>query len=181
MTLPPIPNWNQYFMLKAYAAATKSKDRSTHVGAVVIGPDNEVRTSGYNSFPRNLNDNVEARYERPLKYMWTEHAERNAIYNAARTGVALKDCDMYCMWFPCHECARAILGSGIKKVIYHKEFQDAFTENPLWDESHTIAQEMFLEAGVEVIEWSGVLVPIIPFKSGKRVNLFGEGNGISGT
>ena len=93
-------------MLKAYAAATKSKDRSTHVGAVVIGPDNEVRTSGYNSFPRNLNDNVEARYERPLKYMWTEHAERNAIYNAAGTGVALKDCDMYCMWFPCHECAR---------------------------------------------------------------------------
>ena len=181
MKLLPIPDWDQYFMMKAYTAATKSKDRSTHIGAVIIGPDHEVRTDGYNSFPRGLNDNVEARHQRPEKYLWTEHAERNAIYNAARIGTALKGCTLYCVWFPCHECARAILGAGIKKIIYHKEFQEAFVMNPDWDESHRVSLEMLTEAKVEIVEWSGVLIPMTPFKSGRYLNLCGENNGISRT
>ena len=74
--------WDQYFMTMAYLAATKSKDKSTTVGAVVVGPDNEIRTTGYNSFVRGFNEEPR-HHERPLKYEVTEHAERNAIYNAA--------------------------------------------------------------------------------------------------
>ena len=181
MTLPPLPDWDQYFMMKAYTASSKSKDRSTHVGAVVIGPDNEVRTSGYNSFPRNLDDTKEERYVRPTKYLYTEHAERNAIYNAARIGAALKGCVMYCMWFPCHECARGIIQAGIKELVYHKEFQEAFVENPEWDESHRVAEEILVEAKVQIREWSGLLIPVMPFKSGKYVNLFGDDHGIPWT
>ena len=72
------------FMNLAYVAEW-SKDRSTKVGCVVIGPDREVRSMGYNGFPRGINDEIERRHARPDKY--TEHAERNAIYNAARVGV----------------------------------------------------------------------------------------------
>jgi dCMP deaminase len=72
-------SWDQYFMSMAYLVSMKSKDKSTKVGCVIVGPDNEVVSTGYNSFPRLLNDNVAARSERPLKYMFIEHAERNAI------------------------------------------------------------------------------------------------------
>lgn len=110
-------NWDDYFMNLATQVAKRCKDRSTKIGCVLVGPDNEIRATGYNSFPRGINDNDDARHQRPEKYFWTEHAERNAIYAAARVGTPLKGCRAYLPWLPCMDCARALVQSGISEVV----------------------------------------------------------------
>src|SRR4249919_3629015 len=94
-----------------------SKDRSRKVGAVVADANFQVKVSACNGFPRGAREDINSRYERPLKYLWTEHAERNAIYQAARNGIALEGCTMYVPWFPCMDCARAIVQSGISRLV----------------------------------------------------------------
>uniref|UniRef100_UPI0035253B42 deoxycytidylate deaminase n=1 Tax=Salmonella enterica TaxID=28901 RepID=UPI0035253B42 len=106
-------NCDDYFINLARSVSERSKDRSTKVGCVIVGPDNEIRSTGYNSFPRGINDDAPERHARPEKYLWTEHAERNAIYAAARVGTPLKGCRAYLPWFPCMGCARALVQSGI--------------------------------------------------------------------
>ena len=88
-------DWDQRFMELALHVATWSKDRSTKVGCVIVGQYNEIKAVGYNGFVRGSDDSVDARHERPAKYDWTEHAERNAIYQAARCGVSLNGAKMY--------------------------------------------------------------------------------------
>jgi dCMP deaminase len=109
--------WNEYFMHLAEQVALKSKDDSTKLGAIVVGPDHEIRATGYNSFPRGINDDLPERQLRPEKYLYIEHAERNAFYNAARHGASLNGCTLYCSWIPCTACARAIIQVGISKVV----------------------------------------------------------------
>lgn len=139
-------NWDEYFMQLAALVATRSKDRSVQVGCVIAGPDNEIRSTGYNGFPRGIDDTIEARYERPEKYLWTEHAERNAIYNAARMGTALKGCRAYLPWFPCMDCARALVQAGVVELVsYEPDLQDK-----RWGEHFRRALLLFGEAGVHV-------------------------------
>ena len=134
------------FIPDAEAARGRSKDRSTKVGAVVIDDDFNVRISGYNGMPRGVDDNVETRHERPLKYMWFSHAEENCIAQAARVGVSLKGCTiLLTSLFPCTTCSRLIIQAGIKRVIAPK-----VCDNSRWDEQAAIALEMLHEAGVEV-------------------------------
>jgi dCMP deaminase len=96
-----------------------------------------------------VNDEVENRHERPAKYKWTEHAERNAIYNAARVGIPLDGCRMYLPWFPCMECARAIIQSGILELICIKpESADA-----QWDADFAEVPQMLSEGGIRVRLW----------------------------
>lgn len=112
-------DWDEFFLGLAEHVSIKSKDRSTKVGAVIVGPDNEVLSLGWNGFPRGVGDDPEwydNRYNRPDKYEWTEHAERNAIFNAARHGIALRGSTMYTTHAPCASCARAIVQSGITSV-----------------------------------------------------------------
>lgn len=137
-------NWDSYFMTMVNHVATRSKDRSTKVGCVIVGPDNEVRSTGYNSFPRGINDDAPERHERPEKYLWTEHAERNAIYNAARVGTPLKGCRAYLPWFPCMDCARALVQAGIVEVIGVR------VPSAKWDKEFERAAVLFKEAGVAV-------------------------------
>ena len=113
--------------------AMKSKDKNTHIGAVIIGPDNELRSTGYNGFVRGLNDDVEERQESPEKYYWMEHAEKNAIFNAARVGIPLKGCRMYTNGVPCMECARGIVQSGIEEVIVDEAWDRTNSEK--WAEN----------------------------------------------
>ena len=117
-------SWDDYFMTMVYLVAMKSKDEKTHVGAVVVGPDNEIRSTGYNSFPRNANDDVPERQERPEKYKWFAHGEVNSVANAALTGVSLNGCRMYTNGIPCNNCALLIINSGISKVIVDKVWND---------------------------------------------------------
>lgn len=110
-------NWDDYFMGVAMAVGAKSKDASARVGCVLVGADNEVRATGFNGFPRGVDEWPGARHQRPEKYLWTEHAERNAIYAAARTGVATLGCRAYLPWFPCMDCARALVQAGIVELV----------------------------------------------------------------
>jgi dCMP deaminase len=110
-------DWDGRFLQLARHVGDWSKDRSTKVGCVIVGPFNEVRAIGYNGFVRGINDDKADRHRRPDKYYWTEHAERNAIYHAALLGVSLQGCRMYLPWFPCIDCARAIVQSGIAELI----------------------------------------------------------------
>src|SRR5689334_8457570 len=96
-----VADWDSRFMKLAQQIATWSKDRSRQVGCVIVGPSNEIRAAGFNGFPRGVDDLNERRHTRPAKYKWTEHAERNAIYNAARVGIPLQGSRMYLPWFPC--------------------------------------------------------------------------------
>jgi len=144
--------WHCYFIEGANWVSTKSKDRSTKVGAMIVGPDMEGLTSGYNGFPRGIDDAVDARHERPAKYRWTEHAERNAIYHAARHGVRIHGCTLYLNYSPapgiCTDCARAIIQAGIRRVVGPTT---AFPGVGNWTEDFLIANEMFEEVGIEVI------------------------------
>jgi len=141
-------NWKEYFRNIAHQVKLKSKDKYTQIGAVIAGADNEIVSTGYNSFPRGIYDNEPLRQERPEKYYWFEHAERNAIYNAARIGVSTKGCTMYLSCgIPCADCARGIINAGIRKVFVEKVDS---TKGPQWEESQERSKEMFREADVIV-------------------------------
>jgi dCMP deaminase len=139
-------DWDTRFMNLAREIGSWSKDRSRRVGCVVVGPNNEIRATGFNGFPRGVNDDREERHTRPTKYLWTEHAERNAIYNAARQGVSLSGCRMYVPWFPCIDCARAIVQVGILELIAIKPDVD----DPQWGAGFHAAIELFEEVGLHV-------------------------------
>ncbi|MBC8555659.1 MAG: dCMP deaminase family protein [Candidatus Brocadiales bacterium] len=131
------PDWDQYFMTIAYLAASRSTDQSTHVGAVIVTQDNAIVSTGYNGPVRG--EVYDTPQERPEKYLYIEHAERNAIYNAARHGTKLDQCKLYVNFLPCADCARAIVQSGITEVIAHTEGQQAFNSaagGGDWDDSH---------------------------------------------
>lgn len=134
----------------ALLIATWSKDPSTRVGAVVVGPDKEIRGTGYNGFPRGIDDDIAARWERPIKYNFIEHAERNCIYNASLYGVSLRGCSLYISYPPCTECARAIIQSGIKEVFYMNPMAGA--NIPGWRDSVRLSFDMFDEAGIKHAE-----------------------------
>jgi dCMP deaminase len=143
-------NWVDYFRNIAEVVKLKSKDVNTQIGAIIVGKDNEIVSTGYNSFPRGINDEVLERQERPEKYYWMEHAERNAIINAARIGVSTKGTTMYLTCgMPCCDCTRAIVNAGISTVYMHNDGTGAKGE--LWDEHAIRSRVMFKEAGVNVI------------------------------
>ena len=122
----------------------------TRVGAVVIDEDFNLRISGYNGMPRGIDDNVEDRHERPVKYLWMSHAEENCVAQAARVGVSLKGCTLLVTsLFPCTTCSRLIIQSGIVRVLAPQT-----PENARWDGEASVALEMLTEAGVEVEYYS---------------------------
>lgn len=142
-------NWVDYFRNLANNVKLKSKDSKTQIGAIIVGKDNEIVSTGYNSFPRGIDDTNTNRQERPEKYFWFEHAERNAIYNAARIGVSTKGTTMYLShWFPCADCARGIINSGITTIYCDKiNIKDKSTS---YVESFKRSKEMLLEADVKI-------------------------------
>ena len=132
--------------------AAWSEDRDHKVGCVIVGPEGqEVRTSGYNGLPRGVSASDEARFDRASgeKFFWVEHAERNAIYNAARMGVSLQDCTAYVNRFPCADCGRALVQSGIKTIV-----APPIPENDgALDHSFQVSAQMLREAGIDVVAY----------------------------
>ena len=139
-------NWVTYYKQLANTVKLKSKDKYTQIGAVIVGEGGEIVSTGYNSFPRGLDDGIHLRQERPEKYYWFEHAERNAIYHAARHGVSLKDCKLYVTLFPCADCARAMIQSGITKLIAPEPNLD----HEVWGEHFKAAIQMMEEANIKI-------------------------------
>ena len=115
-------DWNDYFMGLAHLSAMRSKDPSTQVGAVIVDERKRVVSIGYNGMPYGCDDD-EFTWEREgqfldTKYPYVVHAELNAILNAPRPVIG---CTIYVSLFPCNECAKAIIQSGITRVVYESD------------------------------------------------------------
>lgn len=135
-------NWDEYFMGIAVLSGKRSKDPSTQVGACIVNEEKKIVGVGYNGFPAGCSDE-EFPWEREgeflqTKYPFVMHAEQNAILNSIKR---LKSCLIYVGLFPCHECAKAIIQSGIKEVIY---LSDKYNGT----DSNTASKMMFDAAGV---------------------------------
>ena len=144
-----IPSWDEYYLSICRAVATRSKDPNTQLGCVIVGPAHEIRSTGYNSFPRGIRDDVPERLVRPHKYLWIEHAERNAICNAARAGTATEACTLYVEIMPCMDCARAIVQAGIIEVAISAVRMAQYT-SAYYDEHFGLVEVLFSEAGIKV-------------------------------
>ncbi len=136
-------SWDQYFMGVAKLSAFRSKDPNTQVGACIVSPENKIVGVGYNGLPWGCEDtdfpwdNREGEmYD--TKYPYVVHAELNAILNSIQK---LQGCRIYVSLFPCHECAKAIIQSGIKEIIYE---DDKYNDTP----SDRASKRMLDAAGV---------------------------------
>lgn len=136
--------WPEYFMGFAEHAAKKSKD-PTQVGAVLVGPDREIRLTGFNGPPRGVIDSEERR-QRPAKYLYASHAESNLVSFAAREGIRTAGCTVYVTHMPCAACARTLIQAGISGVIYGP----GTTSMP--EEEFFAAEAMFREARVDTFK-----------------------------
>lgn len=141
--------WDKRFLKLSEHIATWSKDQSTKVGSVVVTKDRRIVSTGYNGPPRGVDDdpvNHPERHDREAsKYLFFEHAERNALYNAANLGVSVRDCTAYITMAPCTDCARGLINSGIRRVVYITEDN---ASNQRWAANTQIATDMMSEAGV---------------------------------
>ena len=137
-------SWHDYFMEMATVVASRSKDPTTKVGCVIVSDDKVVVSTGYNGIPAGVDDKPE-RMERPAKYLWTSHAEENAVAQAARVGARLRGGSAYVTHMPCSRCARTLIQAGI--VTVHVGVGK--TSMPM--EEFDVASQMFREAGVLVI------------------------------
>jgi len=142
--------WDEYFMGIALLSCKRSKDPSTQVGACIVDDEHKVVSIGYNGMPRHIEDKEldwECKTGVDSKYLYVCHAEFNAILNT-RNGSALKGCTLYVTLYPCNECAKAIIQTGIKKVIY--------LSDKYHDHIETLASKKLLAlAGIEVEMYQG--------------------------
>lgn len=140
------------FMPIVQAVAGMSKSPTTKVGAIVLGPGFEIRSTGWNGAPRGSDADVDGRTAtRESRLIWASHAEANAVSNAARCGVSLDCCVMVVTHTPCMACAKLIVQSGIRGVICPEPTGD-FAER--WRHEFNRGRELFAECGVELIEFS---------------------------
>ena len=133
-------NWTEYYMGFAAHAAQKSKD-STKVGAILVGPEGDLKKTAYNGPPKGVSDSAWRR-ERPQKYLYAAHAEANLVAFCARDGVTVRGCTVYVTHMPCAACARSMIAAGVAAVVYGS----GTTSMP--PEEFEAAAEMFREAGV---------------------------------
>lgn len=141
--------WDRRFLQLCNHISEWTEDRDFNVGAVIVGPGLEIRSTGYNGLPRGVSDDDDARFDRKSgeKFFWFEHAERNAIYNAARFGAALADCTLYVNRFPCADCARAIIQSGITTIHCPEKPQN----DGALDHSFDVSEVLIQESGVKLV------------------------------
>ena len=140
MYIKRVPSWDDYFFGICDAVSLRSKDESTELGAIIIDERKRIVATGYNSFPSGIRDVIAERQVRPLKYLYMEHAERNAIYNAVARG-----CTIYCAWLPCPDCARAIISVGLSQIVVKTTLVPE-----RWKENMAVAVQMLLEAQINI-------------------------------
>jgi len=159
--------WNKHFLNLAFEHARMSKDPNTRVGAVIVGPDREVVSTGFNGFPRGIADTPERLCDRDEKLRLVIHAEMNAIINAARIGVSVKGCSLYLaatddsgmIWGgpPCTRCAVHVIQAGITRVV-SRPMKAGFSK---WHDDLAVSGALLLEAGVSVIEFPNQVDPYL--------------------
>lgn len=136
-------NWDEYFMGVAILASKRSKDPNTQVGACIVDKDNIILSTGYNGFPYGCSDDEFpwAREGKDTKYSYVVHAELNAILNSR--GKDLKGAKLYVDLFPCNECAKAIIQSGITELVY---LYNKYPDSP----ATLASQRMLTSAGINL-------------------------------
>lgn len=159
---PDYISWDEYFMSIALLSSQRSKDPSTKVGACIVSKDKKVLSLGYNGMPIGVDDNLipwgREGEELETKYPYVCHAELNAILNSERN---LQNAKIYVTLFPCNECAKAVIQSGIKEVIY--------LENKYCESVSVIASRRLLEmAGVIMTPYKGRILSF-EFKENENV------------
>lgn len=141
-------SWDEYFMGVAVLSGMRSKDPNTQVGACIVSENNKILSMGYNGFPNGCSDDEYpwCREGEPLdsKYFYTTHSELNAILNYR--GGSLEGAKIYVSLFPCNECAKAIIQSGIKTVVYDS---DKYEGTP----SNIASKRMFDSAGIKYSQY----------------------------
>jgi dCMP deaminase len=148
-------NWDEYFMGIAVLSSLRSKDPSTKVGACIVDKEHKVVSIGYNGMPRGIEEE-NLPWERgeglESKYLYVCHAEFNAILNT-RNGATLQGCSLYVTLFPCNECAKAIIQTGIKEIVYvSNKYKDTVTTQA--------SIKMLNLAGVKLRHYTGRLPEI---------------------
>lgn len=146
--------WDRHFLHLSLSHARMSKDPRTRVGSVIVGPDRELRSAGFNEFPRGIADTHERLHDRDLKLRLIVHGEMNAILAAARIGTPLKGCTLYLaatddtglIWGgpPCTRCTVELIQAGIAHVV-------SWTPKAIpsrWHEDIAFAGELLAEAGI---------------------------------
>lgn len=137
--------WDKRYMEIARQTALWSKDPSSQIGAVAVDSEGQILTTGYNGFPRGIEDSEFRLNNRELKYEMIVHAEMNAIFNATYHGVSLRDGTMYVAGLPCcNKCALGIIQTGIKRVV-----MDGDPDDDRWKLSWQLSKKLFNEANVE--------------------------------
>jgi dCMP deaminase len=138
--------WDMRFMNVAREISTWSKDPSKQIGAVAVNSDRRILATGYNGFPKGIDDTPERYENRELKYSLVVHAEMNCIYNATFNGISLKDATLYVWGLPvCSDCAKGIIQVGINRIVM------ATSDVPgKWSDSFEKSRDMFSEADIEV-------------------------------
>ena len=136
-------SWDECFMRMAKVIAERSKDPVTQTGAVIVNTDNVVVGMGYNGLPRGI-DNNKFPWDREgdfldTKYAYVAHSEENAIFNANNS---VKGCKIYSTLYPCGDCAKSIIQTGIKEVVYES---DKHHDLPIWE----VARRLFDAAGIK--------------------------------
>lgn len=146
------PSFDELFMREVYLIASKSKDPRTKIGAVIV-KDKHAILSGYNGIAERVKDLPE-RMERPEKYDWMSHAERNSCYMGAKFGISTDKSILYTQGIPCVQCSDAVINCGIKEIVIHKQWQDfALMDNKNqrpWVEVYWKSKVKLDEAGVAI-------------------------------
>lgn len=161
----------------AYSIAYDSPDLSTKNAAILVDRRGKVLAEGVNAPMQGVNITNDRLIKRPDKYYYTEHAERNVLYNALQNGVTdFSDTTMICPWYACSDCARAIIGFGVKNIIGH---QQALTIDAVvneesqridWDDTIKAAWNMLDEVGVNYIYIDAIIGGVENLHSGKIWN-----------
>lgn len=151
-----ILNWDEYFMSVANLCGLRSKDPSTQVGACIVSQDNKILGTGYNGFPTGCSDD-DLPWSREgefldTKYAYVVHAELNAILNST---TSLNGAKIYVNLFPCNECAKAIIQSGIKEILYvsdkYSNLDSTIASKKMLDMAGVKYRKMELEWRVEFV------------------------------
>jgi dCMP deaminase len=140
--------WDKRFIEMAEVVSGWSKDPSSKIGAVVVNSERRILATGYNGFPRGIDDSPDRLNDRDEKHPRIIHAEMNALMNALYNGVSVKDCTIYVYGLPiCPSCAKCVIQSGIRRIVMPKGRTDKGNWQEVWD---TQSLPMFKEAGVEI-------------------------------
>lgn len=143
-------SFDELFMKMVYLMASKSKDPSTKVGAVLVR-DTRVISTGYNGFPIGVKDSLDRYNQREIKYKFIVHAEHNAILTAARLGINTFDSILYTNGLPCNSCMKSVIQAGIKEIVIHSHWPEMNHSD--WKELNLISEIMVKECGINIRQY----------------------------